>query len=154
DLSGSYRFDLAASRLTIRGQFSWLESERALTATSAYADAAGILFYPAKIAGRAGAVWSNGAFTASVFGNYKSGVGNIVDGTKGAAFTTFDSTLRYDTGANGGVFSDMAFELSAQNLLDRTPPLYVEPSLSNVPYDSTNYSAIGRYVSLAISKRW
>jgi outer membrane receptor protein involved in Fe transport len=47
--------------------------------------------------------------------------------------------------------------LSAQNLLDRHPPLYSVPeSLSSyVPaYDSNNYSPIGRFVSLSVSKHW
>jgi outer membrane receptor protein involved in Fe transport len=48
----------------------------------------------------------------------------------------------------------MAFEISAQNLLNRKPPLYAVTSFENAPYDSTNYSAIGRFLSFSISKRW
>lgn len=154
DLSGAYRFDLARSRLTVRGSVSWLDSERALTPTSVFSDASGILFYPAKVSSRVGAVWTRGGFTTSLFGNYKSGVTNLVDGTKGASFTTFDLTLRYDTGATAGIFSNMAFEGSAQNLFNREPPFHVVTSFENAPYDSTNYSAIGRFLSFSISKRW
>ena len=154
DLSGSYRFDLAHSRLTVRGSVSWLNSEQALTSTSMLYDSAGILFYPAKVFGRVGAVWAREGLTASIFGNYKSGVTNIADGRKGASFTTFDATLRYDTGARDSVLSNMAFEISAQNLLNRKPPLYVVTTFENAPYDSTNYSAIGRFLSFSISKRW
>jgi outer membrane receptor protein involved in Fe transport len=153
DLSGSYRFDFASSRLTLRGAATWLDSERALTSTAAFSDASGILFYPAKLSARAGAVWTRGGLTASLFGNYKSGVTNPADGTKGGSFTTLDLTLRYDTSARDGIFSNMAFEASAQNLFDRDPPLYAASS-GIVPYDSTNYSAIGRFLSLSISKRW
>jgi outer membrane receptor protein involved in Fe transport len=154
DLSGSYRFDLANSRLALRGSISWLDSERALTETSAFSPSSGILFYPAKLSGRAGAVWSRDGLTASLFGNYKSGVTNPGDGTKGASFTTFDLTVHYDTGVRDGIFSNMAFEASAQNLFNRDPPLYVVTDFENAPYDSTNYSAIGRFLSLSISKRW
>jgi outer membrane receptor protein involved in Fe transport len=154
DLSGSYRFDLANSRLTVRGSVSWLNSEQALTSTSMLSDSAGILFYPARVSGRVGAVWVREGLTASIFGNYKSGVTNIADGRKGASFTTFDATLRYDTGARDSVLSNMAFEISAQNLLNRKPPLYAVTSFENAPYDSTNYSAIGRFLSFSISKRW
>ncbi|MHC9083913.1 TonB-dependent receptor domain-containing protein [Luteimonas sp. RIT-PG2_3] len=154
DLSGSYRFDLATGRMTVRGSVSWLDSERALTSTSGYSEASGILFYPARIAGRVGTVWSQGGFTASLFGNYKSGVTDTVNGMEGGAFVTFDTTLRYDTGAGDGVFSDVAFEFSAHNLLNRAPPLYAATVLQNAPYDSTNYAAIGRYLSLSVSKRW
>jgi outer membrane receptor protein involved in Fe transport len=154
DLSGSYRFDLAKSRLTLRGAISWLDSERALTSTSAFSDASGILFYPARVSGRVGAVWVRDGLTASLFGNYKSGVTNLADGTKGGSFTTLDLTLRYDTGARDSLFANMAFEASAQNLFNREPPLHVVTSFENAPYDSTNYSAIGRFLSLSISKRW
>jgi outer membrane receptor protein involved in Fe transport len=154
DLSGSYQFDLANSRLAFRGSVSWLDSERALTPTSAFASSSGVLFFPAKINGRAGAVWARGGLTAALFGNYRSGVTNLADGTKGASFTTFDLTLRYDTGALEGAFSNMVFEASAQNLLNRAPPFYAVTSFENAPYDSTNYSAIGRFLSLSVSKRW
>jgi outer membrane receptor protein involved in Fe transport len=153
DLSGSYRFDFADSRLTFRGSASWLDSERALTRAAAFSDASGILFYPAELSARAGAVWTRGGLTAALFGNYKSGVTNPADSTEGGSFTTFDLTLRYDTSARDGIFSNMAFEASAQNLFDRNPPLYAAPT-GIAPYDSTNYSAIGRFLSLSISKRW
>jgi outer membrane receptor protein involved in Fe transport len=154
DLSGSYRFDLAKSRLTLRGAISWLNSERALTSTSVFSDASGILFYPARVSGRVGAVWVRDGLTAALFGNYKSGVTNLADGTKGSSFSTFDLTLRYDTDAEDGPFANMAFEASAQNLFNRAPPLHVVTSFENAPYDSTNYSAVGRFLSFSISKRW
>lgn len=154
DLSGSYRFGLGMGRLTIRGSASWLDSTQALTATQSPYDLAGTLFYPARINSRIGAVWQQGGFTASLFGNYKSGVTDTADGRKGASFTTFDATLRYDTGARDDAWSDLALELSAQNLLNRAPPLYAVTSLTYAPYDSTNYSAAGRFLSLSVSKHW
>lgn len=154
DLSGSYRFDLGTGRLTIRGSTSWLDSRWKVTSAQSAYDLAGILFYPAKINSRVGAIWNHSGFTASLFGNYRSGVTNRADGKKGASFTTFDSTLRYDTGSRNDALSGLAFELSALNLFNRAPPLYTPSSLTNAPYDSTNYSAIGRYLSLSVSKHW
>lgn len=154
DASGSYRFDLAAGRLTVRGSASWLHSTRQNSLGQPTYDLAGILFYPARFNGRIGAVWQRDNFTASLFGNYKSGVTNTADGRKGASFTTFDAMLRYDTGSRSDAWSNLALELSAQNLLNRAPPLYAVTSLTYTPYDSTNYSAIGRYLSLSVSKHW
>jgi hypothetical protein len=154
DLSGSYHIDSRVGRLTVRGSASWLESAQSLTAAQSPYDQAGTLFYPAKINSRIGAVWQQGGFTASLFGNYRSGVTNTADGRKGASFTTFDTTLRYDTGAHADAWSNLALEVSAQNLLDRAPPLYQVTSLTNAPYDSTNYSAVGRLLSVSVSKRW
>lgn len=154
DASGTYRFDLAAGRLTIRGSASWLDSTRQVSSAQPTYDLAGTLFYPAKINSRIGAVWSRDGSTISLFGNYKDGVTNTADGRKGASFTTFDATWRYDTGGRNDAWSDLALELSVQNALNRAPPLYAATSLTFAPYDSTNYSAIGRYLSLSVSKHW
>jgi len=154
DLSGSYQFDFGVSRLTVRGSASWLDSTQALTAAQGPYDLAGTLFNPARVNSRIGAVWQQGGFTASLFGNYKSGVTDTVDGKKGASFTTFDAMLRYDTSVREDAWSNLVLELSVQNMLDRAPPLYAPISPTYPPYDSTNYSAVGRFVSLSVSKHW
>lgn len=154
DASGSYRFDLAAGRLTVRGSASWLHSTQQVSSAQPAYDLAGTLFYPARVNSRIGAVWQRGGFTASLFGNYKSGVTDTTRSRKGASFTTFDATLRYDTGARDDAWSNLALELSVQNALDRAPPLYAVTSRTYAPFDSTNYSAIGRYLSLSVSRHW
>lgn len=154
DLSGSYRFDIGAGRLMVRGSAGWLDSTQQITSAQSAYDLAGTLFHPAKISSRIGVVWNQGGFTASAFGNYVGGVTDTTTDEKGSSFTTFDTTLRYDTGGRNDGLSGFAFELSAQNMFNRAPPLYAAASLANVPYDSTNYSAIGRFLSLSVSKRW
>lgn len=154
DLSGSYRFDLGPGRLTVRGSASWLDSTRQLTLSQSPYDLAGTLFNPAKVSGRVGAVWSQSGFSASTFANYTDGVTNTLDDVKSASFTTFDATLRYFTGERGDVFSSMEFALSVQNLLNRAPPLYTPTSATAFRYDSTNYSAVGRFMSVSISKHF
>ena len=154
DASSSYRFDLAAGRLTVRGSASWLHSTQQNSSAQPAYDLAGTLFYPARLNSRIGAVWQQGGFTASLFGNYKSGVVNTADSSKGASFTTFDATLRYATGARKDAWSGVALELSVQNAFDRAPPMYAVTSRTYAPFDSTNYSAIGRFLSLSASKHW
>jgi outer membrane receptor protein involved in Fe transport len=154
DLSGAYRSDLAEGHLTIRGSASWLDSTQATIPAQSSFDLSGTLFYPARFNGRIGAIWSHGGFSASIFGTYKSGVKNTVDGRNGASFTTFDGTLRYGAGEGDGFLANMVFELAARNLLDRAPPLYAVAGLNEAPYDSTNYSAVGRFLSLSVSKHW
>lgn len=154
DLSGSYLMDLGPGQLTVRGSASWLDSEQSLTATQNPYDLAGTLFNPARINSRVGAVWQQGGFTASLFGNYVGGVTNTLDEKKGSSFTTFDTTLRYDTGARGDAWSNLALELSMQNMFDRAPPLFIPTSWTYTPYDPANYSAMGRFLSLSVSKHW
>ncbi|MCD7097844.1 TonB-dependent receptor [Stenotrophomonas sp. MMGLT7] len=154
DVSGSYRFDLAQGQLTIRGATSWLDSTRQVSSAQPAYDLTGTLFYPAKTSSRIGAIWHWGGFTASLFGNYKGGVTNTADGRKGASFTTFDTTVRYATGERVDAWAGLTLELSAQNVFDRAPPLYAVTSRTYAPYDSTNYTAIGRYLGFAVSKHW
>jgi hypothetical protein len=140
--------------LTVRGSASWLDSKQILVAGESSSDLSGTLFYPAKLNSRIGVVWRQGGFTASLFGNYKGGVTDTFNDKKGASFTTFDAALRYDTGERDDAWSNLVLELSAQNLLNRAPPLYAAASLTYTPYDSTNYSAVGRFLSLSLSKHW
>jgi iron complex outermembrane recepter protein len=156
DLSGSYRFDLGDSRLTVRGSASWLDSTQTTSAGQPKHALAGTVFNPARLNGRLGAVWVSGGFSASGFVNYTSGVINhLATATeKTASFTTIDTTIDYDIGPHAGAFSGLTFGLSVQNLLNRAPPLYTAAVATYVPYDATNYSAIGRFVSVSVSKRW
>jgi outer membrane receptor protein involved in Fe transport len=156
DLSGTYRFDLGPGRFTVRGSATWMDSAQRSTAAQDFFNLSGTLFNPAKVTSRIGAVWNQGGFSASVFGNYKGGVTNTVDGKKTASFTTFDVALRYANDQPAGVLSGVAVTLSIQNLLDRAPPLYTPSSYADYtfPYDSTNYSAIGRFISLSLSKHF
>ncbi|EIM01723.1 TonB-dependent receptor-like protein [Rhodanobacter denitrificans] len=156
DLSGSYRFDLGDGQLTARGSASWLDSVQVTSAGRPEQKLAGTVFNPARLNGRVGAVWTSGSFSASGFVNYTGGVTNGFAPVpeKTASFTTLGTAINYSTGERAGAFSGMTFELSVQNLLNRAPPLYTAAVATWVPYDATNYSAIGRFVSVSVSKHW
>jgi len=156
DLSGSYRFDLGGGQLAVRGSASWLESTQTTSAGQPEQTLAGTVFNPAKLNGRIGVVWSTGGFSASGFVNYHGSVTNHFAPVteKTASFTTLDTTINYDTGERAGAFSGLTLGLSVQNLLNRAPPLYTAAVATYVPYDATNYSAIGRFVSVSVSKHW
>ena len=160
DLSGSYSRDLGAGTLMLRGSVSWIESSQQNSAAAEGSfELAGTVFNPAKLKARAGAVWSRGGFTVSSFVNYIDGVTSdlIETPVDGASFTTVDANLLYTTGERDDLFSAMEFALSVSNLFNREPPGYAAPEIfigQLQLYDSTNYSAIGRFVSLSISKHW
>lgn len=155
DVSSSYGVDLKDSHLTIRGSASWLESTQKTAGTPYAYDLAGTLNNPAKVNGRLGAVWRRGGFFASVFANYIGGVTDTIHHADGSSMTTFDGSLGYNTGDRAGAWSNVDVSLSVQNLLDRHPPLYTPTDPAFLPsYDSTNYSAIGRFVSISVSKHW
>ncbi|TAL90503.1 MAG: TonB-dependent receptor [Rhodanobacter sp.] len=156
DLSGSYRFDLDGGQLAIRGSTSWLDSAQRTSAGQPEQVLAGTVFNPARLKGRIGAVWVSGGLSASGFINYTGGVTNRLATVteKTASFTTLDTTINYDLGERADAFSGLAFGLSVQNLLNRAPPLFTAVTAAYVPYDATNYSAIGRFVSVSVSKHW
>lgn len=154
DLSGAYRFDLAQGHMTLRGSASWLDSSQQTSSAQSTFDLAGTLFNPAQVNGRLGAVWNEGGFTASAFANYTSGVTNTVRGETTASFTTFDTSLRYVTGERGAL-SGLAFAISMQNVFNRAPP-FATPAqiIYSLPYDPTNHSAVGRFLSVSVSKHF
>ncbi|WP_411833873.1 TonB-dependent receptor domain-containing protein [Pseudoxanthomonas mexicana] len=155
DLSGTYGFDLGGGRMTLRGSGSWLDSRQRNTSAAEEFDVAGKVFNPAKFRGRVGATWNRGPFMLSSFLNH---VGGVTDNlrpveTRIASFTTVDANARY-TFAGEGALAGVGLGLSVQNLLDREPPLMAPLFDFIVNYDSTNHSAIGRFVSLSVSKQW
>jgi len=156
DLSGSYRIDLGDHQVTVRGSASWLDSKQRTLAGQPVQQLAGTVFNPAHLNGRLGAIWVHGGFTASGFVNHVGGLTNgFAPGhEKTSSFTTMDATLNYETGADAGVFSSLTLGLSVQNVFNRAPPLFTAAAASYVPYDATNYSAIGRYVSASIARHW
>ena len=156
DLSSSYRFGLGSGQLTVSGSVSWLDSVQTTSAGQPEQTLAGTVFNPAKLKGRAGMVWTSGGFSASGFVNYIGGVINrLATATeKTASFTTLDTSINYDFDEHAGALSGVRLGLSVQNLLNRAPPLYTSAVATFVPYDASNYSAIGRFVSVSVSKHW
>jgi outer membrane receptor protein involved in Fe transport len=156
DLSGSYRFDLGNSQLMVRGSASWLDSVQTTSADQPERTLAGTVFNPAKLKGRVGAVWTSEGISASGFINYIGGVLNRFAPVteKTASFTTLDTAINYNTSEHAGAFSGLTLGLSVRNLLNRAPPLYTAAVATYVPYDATNYSSIGRFVSVSVSKHW
>ncbi|MGJ4728092.1 TonB-dependent receptor domain-containing protein [Luteimonas sp. SDU101] len=155
DLSGAYGFDLGDGRLTVRGAASWLASTQ--QTTDAEFNLAGTLHNPSKLTARAGTVWVRGGLSTSVFANYRQGVDNVAANEKTASFTTVDTTLRYAPRGEGGVLRDWVLGVSVQNLFNRPPPLHDTTVLTPYlvpPYDATNFSAIGRYFHVSVSRHW
>ncbi|MGJ4802913.1 TonB-dependent receptor plug domain-containing protein [Luteimonas sp. SDU82] len=158
DLSGAYRIELDAGRLTVRGSAALLDIAQKTAGTQTAYELTGRVYNPARVNARIGAVWDRGAFTASSFANYTGGVTNGLDGRKTASFTTLDATLRYAVGDGAGAWSGLDVALTAQNLFNREPPLHAVADLGGArqvpPYDSTNFAAIGRFLGVSIAKRW
>ena len=62
------------------------------------------------------------------------------------------ASLRFGVGA--GPFEGTELRLSALNLLGEEPDLIRVSMPQDPPYDSTNQSPVGRFISLAVRKQW
>ncbi|MEL1262854.1 TonB-dependent receptor [Pseudoxanthomonas putridarboris] len=156
DLTGSFRFDLPVGQLVFRGGASWIDlSQQNISGQDAF-DLSGTVYFPAEINSRLGAIWSYGGLSISAFANYTSGITNTITATREeiGSITTFDSTLRYETAPGSTPLSGLTLALSVDNLFNRDPPIITQPNPRYAPFDSTNHSAIGRYITVSISKHW
>lgn len=118
---------------------------------------------PPKFRLRGGLTWQYHNLTADLMLNHTGAYENtLFSPTQGiASWTTEDLTLKADIPPHAGTpWSDLSLVLNIQNLADRRPPFLAIPAgdiaigRSAVPFDGTNASAVGRYVSLQIRKGW
>ena len=116
---------------------------------------AGILFNPPHLRGRATLGWTTGGFALTGATNYTGGVDDTrkAPALRVAAMTTFDLSARYRT-REGGTFGGVELIASIQNVFNAKPASIATTLLYDTPYDSTNYSPVGRFVSFSVSKKW
>src|SRR3546814_18393054 len=74
-----------------------------------------------------------------------------VPASRVASMTTLDLTARYRT-EGSGLTGGLDVTLGIQNLFNDKPDPITGIFL-DAPYDSTNYSPIGRYISLSVAKK-
>ncbi|MDF0543805.1 TonB-dependent receptor [Sphingobium sp. H39-3-25] len=157
DVLGEYGFDLAGiGSVRITGNGSYLKSKQRLSSLQAELPLSGTVFNPPHFRGRAGVTWTDSAASVAVFANFIGGVDDTRFGTpdRVGSMTTIDLTGRYTTPAGRGVLSNITLSLSAQNLGNTTPDLLRTTQVYEAPYDSLNYSPLGRLISFGISKQW
>ncbi|WP_066591296.1 TonB-dependent receptor [Sphingomonas pruni] len=153
-----YRATLGArDTLTFEANTSYLVSSRQISPTQPVIPLAGILFNPPHWRGRGSLSWDHARVGATATLNY---VGNLSDTRRTPALkvpgqATVDLALRFRTGDRApGALRGLDLILAAQNLLDTPPPLITTGPVTDTPYDSTNYSPVGRFVSFTIAKKW
>ena len=66
--------------------------------------------------------------------------------------TPIDLTLRYR--ADSGPLRGFDLIASVQNLFNAKPSPIATSLFYDTPYDSTNYSPLGRFVSLSVTRKW
>jgi outer membrane receptor protein involved in Fe transport len=71
-----------------------------------------------------------------------------------ASQATVDLALRYTAIAGVGDEPGLALSLVVNNIANKKPQIIRTTGPTDTPYDSTNFSPIGRFVALGVSRRW
>jgi outer membrane receptor protein involved in Fe transport len=135
---------------------SYLSSRQRLSALQPSTKLAGTLFNPPHFHTRVGGVWSDQGLTLSTYVNYLGGLEDVrFDPARHVgSLTTVDATARFSTPSSRRIVSGIDFTLSVQNLLNAKPARIFTTDIYEAPFDTTNYSPIGRFVSITLSKHW
>ena len=112
-------------------------------------------YNPVDLRMRARAIIRSGGLTFASFVNFTNSY--RVDDTATAlpisSWTTIDSTVKYLFNSEHGPLADASLLLSVTNLLNKAPPYVANPDFG-INFDGANANALGRFLSLQLSKRW
>jgi outer membrane receptor protein involved in Fe transport len=64
------------------------------------------------------------------------------------SMTTLDLATRYKVGMG------IELDLSIQNVFDAQPSAISKTRTDEHPFDSTNYTPFGRFISIGVTKKW
>jgi iron complex outermembrane receptor protein len=121
---------------------------------------------PLRLRARGSLGWRRGSagltgvanYTGSYTNNNNLGIANgQLNANQGVgSYTTVDLNAAYDFGATGGgLLRDFRLQLNVQNLFDRAPPYVLfYTGAYYTKFDPQNASAVGRQISLQLSKGW
>ena len=136
--------------------FRSLDSSQLLAAGLDATALAGTLYHPPHWRARGGAAWDRKAVTLTGYVNY---LGPVLDQRLTAAspvrgMTSYDLTATYRMPAGRPALAGIEFVLSVLNLTNARPAIIRQTSPSIPPFDTTNYSVVGRFISLTVSKHF
>jgi hypothetical protein len=165
-VDGQYLHDgggLGRWRLSFSGNYSLVQGTSTQAFLPGVGNVANTIAEPPRLHLRGGVTWQYRALTADFTLNHTGAYQNtLFNPTEGiGSWTTEDLTLKASIPEHAnGLWQDFSLVLNIQNLADRRPPYLAIPAgdiaigRSAVPFDGTNASAVGRYLSLEIRKGW
>lgn len=157
DMSARYRLELSAGRsLILSANASYLESTQQLSALQPFVPLAGQVFNPPHFRGRAGIVWNGGPLTISSFVDYTGGVtdSRTAPSVPIGSMTTADISVRYAIERGPSLLRNTELSLSVSNIFNAAPAILSARQVYEQPYDASNYSPVGRFITFGITKRW
>ncbi|MDO7843595.1 TonB-dependent receptor [Sphingomonas sp. CA1-15] len=154
DALGRYKAPLAGGTLSVMADAAYLESDQQISPTLPVTQKAGIIFNPPHLRLRGELGWNAGGLTIS---GAVTRIGPVLDNriattARVPGMTPVDLTVRYKV--TEGPARGVDITASVQNLFNAQPSPITTSFPTDTPYDSTNYSAVGRFLSLSVIKKW
>ncbi|MBT0667403.1 TonB-dependent receptor [Novosphingobium profundi] len=158
DFSARYKFMLGrAQSIELTANTSYLTSRRQVAEGLPFSALAGTIFNPPHWRMNGGITYSRATFEATVFANYIGGNrdARTLPEVGVGSFTSLDATLKYTSGDKSRTFPRTEVLFTIVNLLNEKPAQIRNSDLSLPPYDSSNYPATGRQISVTLrTKVW
>jgi len=152
-LNLSFRYmlgDATHQKLDFSFDGVWICSDRQLLPGLSKTDLAGVLFNPPRLRGRFGLTYATPVYSLSGFANLSSG---LID-NRAAPTNRINGPSTFDLSATVMAGHGFDFGITVNNLFNAKPPIIVTGSGYDTPYDSTNFSAVGRFISVSLRKSW
>lgn len=135
---------------------TWLDSAQQVTPRSPDVQLSGTIYNPPRYRARGSVRFEAGPLTANVAVNYTGGFSDqrpVGDGSISPR-ATVDVGLRYTVIRSATRDPGLELALTIQNLFNDEPPIIPQSAPSNVPYDSTNFSPVGRFIAFGVRRHW
>lgn len=151
DLSADYNVKLGSSHsLAFNAGGTWLKSKQQLLNGLPFTQLAGTVFRPPEFRARGGVSLEGKAFSLSAFANHSAGV---IDNRR-ATIVDVDGQTSVDLTARFKLGSSFEVGLDALNIFNAKPDVIFTSAVSDTPFDTTNYSPIGRFIAANVSWKW
>ncbi len=153
----AWRGDLGAGRhLNLDVSGSWLDTSEQVTPDLPVVQLAGTVFNPPEFRLRASARLQIPRVQLALAVNY---TGELEDRrfttiTRLPGSATIDASAQYALIQGDDDRPRLSLSLSVSNLLNDKPEAIGTTGPTDTPYDSTNYSPIGRFIAVGIRGRW
>jgi iron complex outermembrane recepter protein len=154
DSSWSRQTPIANIELGLNGTYIFRFDTR-FTPNAATISILDTAYNPVDLRVRARAILRRGGLTFASFVNFTNSyrTDDTPTGVPISSWTTVDETVKYLFSAEHGLLADASLQVSVMNLFNKAPPYVANPAYA-INFDGANANALGRFVSVELSKRW
>ncbi|AJA07220.1 TonB-dependent receptor [Sphingobium sp. H39-3-25] len=155
DLALDYGIDLGSrDKLNVHGAASYLTSKQQLSANQPVVQLAGILYRPPHWRASSSLEWKHQTISLSGIFSYIGGTfdNRLQPYENVGDFKTVDLVAQFETPSGHSAISNISFSISALNIFNEKPAYIRTTAAGGYHYDASNYSIVGRSLSISISK--